>query len=1813
MAEGNSPEVQKYLTLVRLQPDNPDAHFKLGSAYEDSGVLGEAVKHYEIAIKLNPRHALSFLHRGFIFAKGGELHLALQEWAKAFELDPHLHNKISTPELAPLYKNKFDSAIQQLERPIIINPKDAFARYQLGTAYKYFQKPELALQSLKRALEINPSLWEAYLQCGEIFAQLGQNKLAITNFQRAIDANSRFADTHYQLGLIYEKENMSALALRHLERAIELDPESSKVQFALGNVFLKQTKFKKAMKQYQKALDLDPADARIHLRLAECCKQMYRPDLAITCYERAVELDPESSEAVYELGSTALQLGDIERAIKGFRKALAINSQDAYAHYSLAQAYHRQKDYESAATHYGEAARLNPKDAYAAYNLGLMRDELGQPDQAIEAYRKAVELKPHDAQYHLNLGRAYLAGTRPSEAAAELKQAIKLNPNDLETNFLLADVQMDQGHYDDAITLYRKVVELNPESVEARYRMAEAFSTLDMPDYAFEAFQETVRLDPRHYKALHGLGTIYLSNRNKPSIAVDFFQQALDVEPSFSASMTSLGEAYVALGQPEKALQFFERKLEENRSNPLFISKYTSALADAGHSDKATAELRSALQLNPENLDLRATQARLFRKLGRTQDSLDAWQSLTHMAPDKLDYHFEVGVISQELGQEDQARAAFRKVLNIFPNHVEAKKRLDAMAPYAPPGDSAPTPTAPPISAAPATDETFISTPFGDAGQPAAPKPPQTVAESSSFVPEELEFDPGTTFMSPASRTSGLPTIGASAPDSWDDDDSSSASTPSASFDTDDPFEAAPAARLTGAPVPADPPVVNDDPFADIGQAGVVEDRQEDAFDVDDPFAPAPVASPTPPPVEDIDSTFIGHSVTPEPVASPAAVPDVDETFIGNVGVSDDPFRASASEDPFAESSSAAPDLNVFASPESSIPTAAQEDPFAPATPVDVPFAAALEPVSAPPSEEPAAADETFSPDEMFGGQEVSSVTPEATLAPAPSGGEDPFADGDVFGESVSIPVPQTEPEEEPVIEPEWDSEPGAVEAAPAEEPVVEPEWDNEPGAVEVAPTEEAVVEQAAPEEPRPELVSASPTDPSFPAEEVLQQAILANVTGRTEDAQGLFEEILQRAPEYSPVYFHFGQFLRSQDNSARAIELFRVGLQRAEADNDANLLAQLRSEYDLTVGQPTAETTGEEAPTPEPAAEAAPSEEAAVVAEEPAVEKFAAIPSETESPPTVEETATNEAPPAEEPEATSAEEAQVLAAPVEEASAAEEPVVIDAPAEETPVAEEAPASEEPAAEEQVAEEAAPAEEAAQAAPEWKQAAERGDLAAAVASVPDDAEHEGDRHSLYKDLVSQNEESDLSQALAYAQQWYDRVGDGMRDEVQGIRSRLYKRQVAHADKDTVLSALIGLQSTGAAAAVVGALAIQSAKKLLEEGDLETTTQVLGTLEVDSLSEAQKEQAGVAYEKMARAHREAGREAEMESALERLTGLGAEGLVKTLRGEVVVGKVEGLLANNDFDAALTEIDASTLAGEQRQTLLLAALRGQLAASQAAGETDKEAVLFTRIRETDPQDVAALAYFAAGEAAAAKAAADAEAAAQAATEAEAAAAAAAAAQAAADAEAAAAVEAQAAAPAAESGLEEEFELPENHDDAINRLRDVLVADPKKTAAHRAAYKKFGDKNNARKLIDLYRELQKINPDSSEFLLYLARAYCHVGKDTLAVVQFRKLLSNDPQPEVYLDLTRAYRRLKKIGDAVKTVDQALEAMPGHPAPLKEQVIILSLSEAYADAAKIATEASNLAGILAEDKAWFEKAAELTGANAKLPDDMTETAETF
>ncbi|MDQ7822084.1 MAG: tetratricopeptide repeat protein [Candidatus Eremiobacteraeota bacterium] len=676
MAEKASYSLQKYSTLVKLNPDDPEAHFGLAMAFEEANDFNEAYKGYEQCIRLNTRHARARLHMGFLFARQDELARALDEWQKAFDIDPTVINWIKDPSFAIYYKKRIEESLSQFQRPIMISPDNAYAHYQLGLAYKFFDRPELSLQSLKKAVDINPKLWEAYVKAGDVYSALGQNKYSIMQYKSAINVNPKYADAYLNLGITYEKENMIALAVQQYERALELDADNYKIYYGLGRVYFKQGNNKLAIKAFQKSIDYDKSNPEVHFSLAKACEAIYRPDFAIMEYERAIECDPKYAEAYYQLGSLCLQMGDTKKAIDSLENALKINPADAYAHYQLGTAYFRVNNYERAINHFYHAAALNPKDAFAFYNLGLSYIQTGNYPKAIEELRKALELSPSEASYYQQLSLAYSRQNMMKEAIENLNKAIDLKPSEMATHLELALIYKKVDRFDDAIVELRKVLEIDPRSVDAHYELGMSFIDIKESDFAYEEFQKAISTQPDHAPSLHGLGVVFAHFRNQMKEALEYFTQAVKANPQYAPAFCDMGDALIAMNDNKEALVHYEKAFELSPDDLQMKMKYASALMKSGKVEKGTGLFAAVINENPDDAHARYMFAKAYEDVNEINRAIEQYQRASALSPEEVDYHLALAKLYQRLQKVDLAKQEYYNIIRIAPDHEEAQEAL---------------------------------------------------------------------------------------------------------------------------------------------------------------------------------------------------------------------------------------------------------------------------------------------------------------------------------------------------------------------------------------------------------------------------------------------------------------------------------------------------------------------------------------------------------------------------------------------------------------------------------------------------------------------------------------------------------------------------------------------------------------------------------------------------------------------------------------------------------------------------------------------------------------------------------------------------------------------------------------------------------------------------------------------------------------------------------------------------------------------------------------------------------------------------------
>lgn len=80
--------IKEFMAVLRLKPDNPDAHHNLGLVYFHQGRIDAAIEEYITAIRIRPEDQDAHYNLGIAYAANGLKQEARREFETALKLNP---------------------------------------------------------------------------------------------------------------------------------------------------------------------------------------------------------------------------------------------------------------------------------------------------------------------------------------------------------------------------------------------------------------------------------------------------------------------------------------------------------------------------------------------------------------------------------------------------------------------------------------------------------------------------------------------------------------------------------------------------------------------------------------------------------------------------------------------------------------------------------------------------------------------------------------------------------------------------------------------------------------------------------------------------------------------------------------------------------------------------------------------------------------------------------------------------------------------------------------------------------------------------------------------------------------------------------------------------------------------------------------------------------------------------------------------------------------------------------------------------------------------------------------------------------------------------------------------------------------------------------------------------------------------------------------------------------------------------------------------------------------------------------------------
>ncbi|NOX85232.1 MAG: tetratricopeptide repeat protein [Chlorobi bacterium] len=303
-----------------------------------------------------------------------------------------------------------------------------------------------------------------------------------------------------------------------------------------GSSYEKVKQQEDSIRMLTRQIENDSANGELFSKRAALYLKSGRIDPAFRDVGQAIELNPEAAVNFIMLGDIYFVLGKIDNCISAYKKAARLEPENEKPLLKLAETYLMLRDFGKAAVYINRAIAVNPNSSMAFYFKGIELMETGDTLQSITQLRIAANLDSSNYRALMQAG-ALLSAVRDTLSVEYFTAALKARPEDEKALYYLARELQEQGKFDQAIAKYGKVNILYAENKMAYYNE----------------------------------GYIYLVEKKEYGNAVEAFEQAIAIDPSFVEAVYNLGRTFEAMGRYDEAREQYKTALKLKTNYPLAI------------------------------------------------------------------------------------------------------------------------------------------------------------------------------------------------------------------------------------------------------------------------------------------------------------------------------------------------------------------------------------------------------------------------------------------------------------------------------------------------------------------------------------------------------------------------------------------------------------------------------------------------------------------------------------------------------------------------------------------------------------------------------------------------------------------------------------------------------------------------------------------------------------------------------------------------------------------------------------------------------------------------------------------------------------------------------------------------------------------------------------------------------------------------------------------------------------------------------------------------------------------------------------------
>lgn len=182
---------------------NAEAYYLLGFAYDRTDNLAEAMKNYNLALTINPKHWGANRDKGYLF---------------------------------DIYV-QYDSMNYYLRNAMNFSPEPESLYYDFGFSFDQLNQLDSAMYYYYKAAAVDSNDYDAYVNIGAIWAAWDNLDSSRYYTSKALYLNPRQSAANYNYGIILMSDNRHNDAIAYLQKGLSLSPPMLAARVRLGECY----------------------------------------------------------------------------------------------------------------------------------------------------------------------------------------------------------------------------------------------------------------------------------------------------------------------------------------------------------------------------------------------------------------------------------------------------------------------------------------------------------------------------------------------------------------------------------------------------------------------------------------------------------------------------------------------------------------------------------------------------------------------------------------------------------------------------------------------------------------------------------------------------------------------------------------------------------------------------------------------------------------------------------------------------------------------------------------------------------------------------------------------------------------------------------------------------------------------------------------------------------------------------------------------------------------------------------------------------------------------------------------------------------------------------------------------------------------------------------------------------------------------------------------------------------------------------------------------------------------------------------------